>query len=171
MRDVGLPLPWAIVPAEVIRKVVTGDDPAAGAEVSVTVPGGELWEVQSLEVNLVTSAVVANRLPRLILDDGVTEFARIEGDISGGQAASTSMFWTWVVGGVFHNQAASAWCSLLPPIQLPGGYRLRTSTLGVDVGDNFGPPALYVYAYQVRGLERAVQRYEREVAEAIAAPG
>src|SRR5262245_49862512 len=55
---------------------ITGTQPAAGAEVSETVPTGARWELLAFTVQLVTSAAAANRLPMLTLDDGTTVYFR-----------------------------------------------------------------------------------------------
>lgn len=171
MRDYGLPLPWGIVPTERLLRVITGDDPAAGAEWSVTVPGGVIWQLYSARVTFVTSAVAGAREPSLTFDDGALSFF-LSTDASS-QAASTTRNWSWAMGlgattGMVRNFVAALPTPALP---LQAGYRIRSETFNLDVGDNYGAPVLYVAEYQVRGLERAVERYEREVAQAVAAPG
>lgn len=54
--------------------VIVGANPAAGAEVSETVPAGETWCLLGVRVTLVTSATVATRQPILTLDDGTNIF-------------------------------------------------------------------------------------------------
>ena len=49
---------------------VTGTDPAAGAEISETVPTNARWILHSFIANLVTDATAGNRRVRLEIDDG-----------------------------------------------------------------------------------------------------
>ncbi len=164
--DIGLPLPWGIVPAERVFRIRGGDDPAAGAEVSVAVPGGVLWEVLSVRVPLVTDATAANRRPTLTYDDGSTEFARAPVGVD--VVASTSAVVEWFpdanLGGVVGANGAIT--GPLPRMPLEGGFRVRTVTLGLVAGDNYGAPVLYVAEYNIRGLERAANRYAEALAKA-----
>ena len=49
---------------------ITGTDPAAGVEISETVPTGVRWRLLSFAATFVTDGTVANRFPRLQIDDG-----------------------------------------------------------------------------------------------------
>lgn len=169
MERIGVPFPWGIVPAERIRQVVRVPNPAPGSDFVVTVPGGVVWLVDSVMGLLTNDANVASRLPRLVLSDGNTDFARIEGNLSGGQAAGLAMFWTWMVDGAFHNQSGSSWLAPLPRTVLLANWTVRASTLGIQVGDQWTQVALSVAEYQVRGLDRALRRYLEAEARAGAA--
>lgn len=123
-------------------KIVSGSDPAAGAESTITVPAGEVWELIGFEVTLVTDATVANRRPRIVLDDGTTEFFR--------QAAGadiTASLTTIVVGSgasVASLAAGVAHIPLAPGVILGPSYRIRTLTLNLQAGDNYGVPVVFV---------------------------
>ncbi len=171
MNGIGIPIPWGIVPAERLIRVGVGPDPAAGAEFQVVVPGGVVWIAQTLTTRLATSAVVANRRPELFLDDGTTEFARIPMPFD--LTANTNQRITWAVNLGVQLSAGSGnfRASPMPEVAMLAGWRYSSLTEGLDAGDNYEAPALYVWEYTIRGIERAVERYEREVAEAIAAPG
>ena len=114
-------------------------DPAAGAEISFTVPAGETWELQSFEGALVTSAVVANRQVSLIIDNGAgATLARIVAAAT--QAASLTYVYSfsdvgYEYGAVRDNKLVQG----LPRMTLAAGWTVRTSTLNLDVGDNWGP--------------------------------
>src|SRR4051812_18481105 len=56
----GSPLESSIAGAGRLRSL-TGTDPAAGVEISETVPAGARWRLVAVRLLLVTSAVVANR--------------------------------------------------------------------------------------------------------------
>lgn len=171
LDDIGLPLPWGIVPAQRLFRVFVGPDPAAGAEAVLSVPGTEFWDVLTVSVVLVTSAVAGSRNPSLQASDGTTVFARFGG--VPGQVLGTTTRHTWFPGGVdTMGSAASGQVSYtMPRLLLMPNYVLSTVTQALDVGDNYGPPVAYVVAYQVRGLERALERYERALIAATAAPG
>ncbi len=120
-----------------------GGDPAAGAEISVTVPTGARWRLISFTANLITSGVVVNRRVALVHDDGVNVYARAF--CAANILASSNVFFTWAdsypVFANFDNQQMSA---LPGQDMLIGGFRIRTLTLGLDAGDNWGPPQFLV---------------------------
>lgn len=166
MDRIGLPLEWGIVPAERIFKLVTGPDPAAGAEAEVPVPGGELWDLYTFQVRLVNDATVANRRVSLAFDDGTTEFARFP--TGQDYVASSNTLVTWADGLGQTLSAGTGNFRAIPMVAPPllPGHSVGTITEGLQAGDNFGAPVLYVAAYNVRGLERALRRYEEAMAEA-----
>ena len=53
-------------------EVVEGVAPAAGADITFTVPAGEVWELQSILLSLVTDANAANRTIILDFTDGTS---------------------------------------------------------------------------------------------------
>lgn len=117
-----------------------GTDPPAGSEMSVTVPAGQTWRLEAVEVTLVTSAVVNNRQVALVIDDGVNEIARIVSGVV--QAASTTV--RYVFSGQVDESANRGGVQLepLPTIDVGPGWRIRTVTTLLDVGDNYGPPTI-----------------------------
>lgn len=122
---------------------ITGTDPAAGLEISETVPGGARWQLNALFASFVTDATVANRVPRLIIDDGTnTVFAS---DPPAAQTASLTI--QYVTGAGIQRTAIG---SLIPFWALPtdlvllAGYRIRTATAAIVAGDNWGAPQLLV---------------------------
>lgn len=124
-------------------RVVTGTDPAAGAEISETVPAGVRWRLIGFRVVFVTSAVVANRIVSLTIDDGATVGSAALATIN--QAASLTF--TYFAGDYGVNLGASqAFVSLLLPgtIPLVAGYRIRSVTANLDGADNFGAPQYLV---------------------------
>ncbi len=171
MDRIGLPLPWDIVPAQRLRRVVLVSSPAAGAEFSVAVPGGVLWRVASIKARLTTAVAAANRQPNLEVTDGTTFLFGV-GAVSN-QVASSVVDHSWIQG--YATNAADftpgEWSNFFPEFPLLDGYVIRTNTGNIQAADQWSQVVALVDEYQVRGLERAVERYEREVAEAIAAPG
>lgn len=76
---------------------ITGTTPAAGAEISETVPTAARWELLALRAQLVTSGVASTRQPRLVLDDGTSEYYR--GANVDGIGAGTTCVYSWAQGG------------------------------------------------------------------------
>jgi hypothetical protein len=134
-----------------ILKPVTGTNPAAGAEISETVPTGKWWLLKSLSVLLV-QGITQTPQPILTLDDGTNVFYEAFGASNAG-AASTTARYTWAEGlqltahiGATTNVHANG---SLPPggILLPAGYRIKTVTVGIGANSDYGAPQLLVVEY------------------------
>lgn len=122
---------------------VQGTNPAAGAECSDTVPTGARWQLHAWNANLVTSAVVANRQSTLIIDDGVNILYQA-GD-GANQTASTTVRHVFGEGVGFWGNPGGVFLGTLPTkLQLLAGWRIRTSTQAIDVGDDYGPPQMLI---------------------------
>lgn len=122
-------------------------DPAANTEVSQTVPGGQIWELLSVNVTLVTDATVANRQVTLVIDDGVNIVAQVTAQPT--QAASLTYNYTFSVGGV--DRAAVVGTNVLVPLPgplaLPAGFRIRTVTTLRAATDNYGAATVLAVRY------------------------
>lgn len=152
---------------DVRRRVIQVPSPAAGAEWSVQVPGGERWSIRSLVAQLLTSAVAANRGARLEVSDGNVRVASYQAAQI--QAASTTVRHTLVPGGPVGANAqsqASQWPGPDPFILAPT-WVLSTSTINLDVGDQWSAIAMHVLVEPVRGDAGArLYRQWREAEEA-----
>jgi hypothetical protein len=116
-----------------------GSTPAAGAEISKTVPANALWRLLALEFGLTTSVTAANRLPRLVIDDGTNDLQRLE--VPAVQAASLTRTYSWAPG--MPSRVAVASDNLMPlPLNtlLPSGYRFRTVTDSIQAADQYTAP-------------------------------
>lgn len=120
----------------------TGTDPAAGAEISETVPAGARWRFQSLHATLVTDATVATRNVQLLIDDGATTFHR--GNAATSQAASLTFPYTFSPNGQAMVGAVNNAPQICTPVGLVllAGWRIRTLTANVQATDNYGAPQL-----------------------------
>lgn len=122
---------------------ITGTDPAAGAEMTETVPTGARWKLLALSIRFVTDATVVNRLPVLQYDDGTT--IHFASDPEAAQVASLDH--RWVTGPAIARLGA-AWqtrqWAAPAPVLLAAGSRIRTATDGIQAGDNWGAPQLLV---------------------------
>lgn len=125
-----------------ILKVVAGADPAAGAEVSDTVPAGKVWRLRGMILTLVTDATAATRRVHVTLDDGTTVFYRRAANAS--QAASLTQNYVLAVGEQ-ESAVRDTWTTdPLPEIDLPAGARIKTVTTNKQAGDNYGVTQYYV---------------------------
>lgn len=125
-----------------VLKLVTGSDPAAGAECQDAVPAGKEWRLIGIKHQLVTDGNAATRRVHITLDDGTTVFKRHASNAT--QAASLTQHYSF--GG---PQVGTAVLDLyvtdpFPEIALPAGYRINTVTVNKQAGDNYAAPLYYV---------------------------
>jgi hypothetical protein len=133
---------WSTEGAGVLRSV-TGTDPAAGVEISETVPTNARWRVHGFTAQLVTSAVVASRETALVFDDGANVFVRVPA--GAGQTASLTRLYSSFYAAQRNTLLIDTTINFpLPRLDLQGGHRLRTITTAIDGGDNWGAPQMLV---------------------------
>ena len=124
-------------------RVVTGSDPAAGSEISITVPTNVRWRLISIQFSLTTDSTVADRRVILMLDDGASIFCTIAANYQ--QAENLTQTYVFMVGGEMTTSIGGMIQSRLPnPTILFQGYRIRTSTVNLQAGDDFSPPRFIV---------------------------
>lgn len=127
---------------------ITGTTPGAGADISESVPAGVRWRLVSFKVQLATSAVVANRLPQFIIDDGANFFfANVTPfPVTASQTVqlvfSTASFQTAALAGTIMLTAPQN-------LFLPATFRIRTSTVGLQAADQFSALQYNVEEWQV----------------------
>jgi hypothetical protein len=122
--------------------VFTGTNPAAGAEISETVPAGQRWKIKFISATLLTSAVVANRFPRLQFLRAGTMYARLPAGFV--IPASSSMTALWANVGATNTISSTATIAVLPDLPpVEAGDVINTSTLVLDVADDWGAPVIY----------------------------
>lgn len=126
-----------------ILRSVAGTNQAAGAEISETVPTGARWELVGLSFVLVTSAAVANREVSIVIDDGTTTLFTSPSGFT--HAASlTRRYSADVLGAQTAPTQGTDRQIVIAPMTLLAGWRIRTVTTALDVGDDFGAPQLQV---------------------------
>jgi hypothetical protein len=125
--------------------------PGVGVDWAVTVPGGVRWNVQSLLATLTTSAVVANRLALLRISDGSTIHTRLPANAA--VVASSTNYFSWVIGGQEYAPASMVTYQTLPfpNYWLPSGWVISSSTVAIDVGDQWSGLVLYVLEQRTGG--------------------
>lgn len=116
---------------------ITGTTPAAGAEITETVPTNAQWELLALFTTFTTSAAVANRIPSLVLDDGANIFYRF--GVTATIPASQTRRLLWHPGGLGSIADANNQISHASPIgaRLAPAFRIRTITTAIDVADQY----------------------------------
>jgi hypothetical protein len=116
---------------------IAGSTPAAGAEISETVPTGARWELLAFEATFVTSAVAANRVPQLTIDDGTTVVFRLGAALN--QAASLTQRRSWFQGAPapYLDNASNLPLPIPSNVRLGSGFRIKTVTAAIDVGDQY----------------------------------
>jgi hypothetical protein len=119
---------------------VSGTQPAAGAEVTETVPTGARWELLMIGLPLTTSATAANRIPAIIFDDGTNYLLQTVSVFQ--QAASLTVTHSFAQGFNFTGTVLSQIIGNALPAnnRLPAGARFRSSTTNLQVGDQYGVP-------------------------------
>jgi len=122
---------------------ITGTDPAAGAEVSESVPTNARWRLLSVRATLVTSVAVANRLTRWIIDDGTNIFFYPDDNSWQGAGSTVNRLLSSV-----QTRGTIGWDvnAMLPvhPVILFQGWRIRTVTENLQAGDDYSAPQLMV---------------------------
>lgn len=117
---------------------ITGTTPAVGAEISETVPANVAWQLNTFKFTLTSSAGGTTRSPFLAIDDGTNVL--FEGTPNLIVNASTFGTYTWAQGTQATLTGAIAALALPIGIILQPGYRIRTLTGGLQVGDQYTAP-------------------------------
>lgn len=123
-------------------------NPAPGVEVVVTVPALKWWRIWTVHLKLVASAVAANRLVRLLIDDGTNPLYKVPNDVN--HVANQTTEYSY--GNAALSEAAQGATSVarvypLPTIVLAPASRIQTVTAGKDAGDQFSEIAMLVEEY------------------------
>ena len=122
---------------------ITGTNPAAGVEISETVPTGAKWRLLALRVRFIPSADVATRSPMLQFDDGTAVF--FLADPSQTVTASQDFGWGFGLGTerLIPTNDSKQW-GVPTEIFLLAGYRFKTNTSSIQAADNWGAPQYLV---------------------------
>lgn len=129
---------------------ISSNDPAAGAEISATVPTGQSWILKAVKATLVTSATVANRRVHLRvggLSNTILDFHSLVD-----QAASTTRNYSFAHAGASSAAAVNNEIFVAFPAELilTEGCSITTVTDNLQAGDNYGTLGMWVERYAVR---------------------
>lgn len=120
-----------------LPRSIGGTTPAAGADISDSVPANAKWGVVSAFFKLVTSAAVANRTLVFVIDDGVNIVQTVVINI----VIPAVTTWNISIGQTLQNITlpASGVANACMPlgVNLFPLWRLRTLTTGLQAGDQY----------------------------------
>lgn len=131
------------LPGQVLGEIVQASaDPAAGGEVVFTADQDMI--VYSLYFTFVASVAVGNRLPALVADDGTNIF--FKSSWTQNHTASQTRDYCAYAGAPRDASGIGPNSIPLPSggLRLRKGDRLRTSTVALDAGDDYGVMRLQV---------------------------
>lgn len=136
--------------------VKTVANPGAGNQWTATVPAGKRWKVISAVATLTTSAVVANRIPGIVLTvGGVPVFA----NQWGGAGVTASLVRTILSQqGTTLGSSAGPFNSTVIPITLDytgwlnAGDTIASTTVAMDAGDTYTNISLVVLEISVASI-------------------
>jgi hypothetical protein len=132
-------------PTEV--RVIVPTPPAAGAEISVTVPVPHRWRVHSIMAHLLCSAAVATRRPVFSFSDGASIVYCRTGSNQAFAASSSSDF---VISGnsilgVLENVTQQVFSAPIPTELVMGAnFHFTSTTTAIQAGDQWSAIALCV---------------------------
>lgn len=122
---------------------VAGTNPAAGAEITETVPADARWRLLSLSAALVTNATVANREAALVLDDGTS--ITLRSPTRQNQAASLTRNYSWFDGATLTTPVTDpAFTAPIAGPLLAPAHRIRTVTTNLQAGDDWSAPQFLI---------------------------
>ena len=150
-----------------VRQAIPVAQPAAGADWTLTVPGGHLYVPLALGFTLATSAAVANRLVRLGWGDGVRSTFTVP--YSNVQAASLTWHYS-AVPDVNAYGVGTEFLAPLPPVTLPAAWTIGTRSQLLDAADQFSSIFVHVIDVWVRDGALDLDSVPDLLVEVAAAP-
>jgi hypothetical protein len=127
-----------------VPRVVTVVSPAAGADWSTKVPPGVIWELQTLQMRLVTSATVANRVARIVINDGSVNVAQLQPAAVEPAAGDLTYVFARQFGSSNNTGNPSGQTTSFPSIPLLGAWSIGSATINIDATDQYSAIVLYV---------------------------
>ena len=137
-----------------IFSTIVSSDPAAGAELSVTVPSNERWRVYSSSFRLQADGTNEDRNVFLTVSDNGNEYFRTfaDGVVKADQegiftAAPLGFVGTTGLGPSAIHQPIDVRTIMIPVYSgafVPGGHTLATDTDGMQPGDDYSPAVVLV---------------------------
>jgi len=124
-------------------RTISGTDPAAGVEISETVPAGARWRIGAINIGFQADGTVISRTPLLTIDDGATIFWQGASGVA--VTAGVLAIYRFGVGAQGAVIAATHYNLALPSnLILAPGSRIRTVTANLQAGDNYTAPVLHL---------------------------
>lgn len=137
--------------AFIAAESVSGANPGANSEASITVPTGERWLLKSVSIAL-SQGATQTPYPGLIIDDGTNTLFEAKSGTAA-QAVSTDSRHTWAPGLPLSQAGATPDIKCTGPLPsglvLEAGYRIRTNTVGKGAATDWGIPWALVHKLPV----------------------
>lgn len=118
-------------------KSITGTNPAAGAEITETVPAGAAWILKSLRYVLVADATVITRRTGLRYTDGSNTLFIFNSQQA--QTAGQTITYSWLKDLPLRNSQSEVTDTSVYGI-IYAGWKILTQTLSLQAGDDYGAP-------------------------------
>lgn len=123
---------------------ITGSNPAAGVEISETVPTGARWKVWAITTSLTIGGVGANEESSLTFDDGTTVLAQYPSGVVQGANDTTTVSWSHAGTDLEPTVTGMLVQRSIAQLLLGAGYRIRTVTGNFAGTSNYAAPQLLV---------------------------
>lgn len=144
----------------VIPRIVKVNDPAAGADWSIVVPGGKVWLLLSLRTAFTTSAIAANRAPAFFVNDGSSAYLQIPLPTIITANQTTTISGSRQLGSQYSVATVLQQVVPLPNIPLVQNSKFFTITAAIDAGDQWSSTVLYVLEVRERSSNERAQYME-----------
>jgi len=119
-------------------------DPAAGSEISITVPAGEIWKINAIRYQLTTDANVASRTPHLIFTLPTSTIIDLY-NAANQQASSTKKYSYAPTGNPIDTQSDDDFFTSIPQnLMLLPTSTITTETVAIQAGDNYSAMSVYI---------------------------
>lgn len=130
--------------AQRVPRILTVPTPAAGADWSITVPAGVVWEIQTIKARLVTAVAVANRGAVLVVNDSILDvFSAATGLVQAASLTTDHVFAREYGAAVTGSGSAVAIASW-PNVPLLSAWKITSLTTAIQAADQWSAIVLYV---------------------------
>ncbi len=132
------------IPAHGHLRAILLPDPAAGVELTTTVPTNARWRVLVVKADFITSGVAGARTPRLRFILGAAFPLVVEPPVTQGAGIARAYNWGSGLGYSAAPVTTQELIGLPAPLLLPEAAEINTWTNGLDPGDAWSAISLYV---------------------------
>ena len=117
--------------------------PAAGVEISVTVPAGVKWRIQDVAFLFTTDATAVDRTPTVRIT-ATSLFLITKATILHGASSARVYIYNWTSINEAAIDVAGITFTNLTDVWVPEGSVIATNTVNLQAGDAFTAPTLIV---------------------------
>ena len=119
-----------------------GTNPAAGLEMSETVPVNARWKIRAVRLRLDTAAAVPVRTVNLLIDNGADFFYQVAAATTQAAGITRDYIFAPFAGAQPADAGSLIYITIPNDLQLLEGWRIRTSTTNLAAADDFGSPII-----------------------------